>query len=202
MTSLIVLLSSLASISLVLGGVVSAIWLIIIGKWQALLYAILLSMVSSFLISLVMMPGALFAVPAMKSMEKGNRILGYFFMLCSNFYTYAVLFFWEMKVLDMFIPYIGRGDKGLVPILILAYCVTISPVSYLASKERDNIFTMITTMCFSIGSFIFYVGLIFGMEPNYALLLLFGTLLIGLFVTLITVIEAYTLEHQSDDGFR
>jgi hypothetical protein len=66
-----------------LGGIVSGIWLAILGEWGAVGAGVLGLFVSTSLLGFALMPGLLFAVPAAYCLEKGKTIgLVFFAALC------------------------------------------------------------------------------------------------------------------------
>jgi len=118
------------------GGVVSGIWLAILGKWAPIGYGIAAMFFSSFLIALILSPGILLALPAAKFHEKGNKAGVYLFGFLSSLYTMAILTAWCMAVLFFFSRY--ADSRASIPLLIWAYGVATGPIAYMAQKEGQG----------------------------------------------------------------
>ena len=73
------------------GGIISGIWLAILGDWELIGYGILALIVSGMGIGLAMIPGMIFAAPATVMLEKGSKLGGYFFGFLSSLYTVGIL---------------------------------------------------------------------------------------------------------------
>ena len=58
-----------------LGGIISGIWLVILGEWSEIFRGILFMVVSGFVISIALMPSLLFAAPAALAIQKGKKLL-------------------------------------------------------------------------------------------------------------------------------
>lgn len=56
-----------------LGGIVSGIWLAFLGEWDPILSGLGFMIFSGFVIGFALMPGLLFAGPAMMFLEKGKK---------------------------------------------------------------------------------------------------------------------------------
>lgn len=194
MTGFLSLLTMVSTLVAGSGGIVAGIWLIILGKWVPVVSAILISLVATFFIGFAMLPSGLLAYPAMKALEKGNRITGYFLMLCSQLYINGILWFWTMFIFSRAIKYVSYNGTGLTPLLILAYCVVTAPIISMATKEINNNATSLTAMFFTIGCFLFTASLIFGIRPSTANYLLMGTMAIGMFIMFVESIEITTAE--------
>lgn len=80
----------------ILGGIVSGIWLVILGRWSIIGYGLVALIASSFCLSLAIMPTLLFAAPAALLYEKGYRLAFYFFGFLATLYTMSVLAVWCM----------------------------------------------------------------------------------------------------------
>jgi hypothetical protein len=87
MAALVLLLTLPFVILNFLGGIVSGVWLAILGEWWAIGYGVLSLFVSTFILSLVLLPGVAIATPAMMLLEKGRVVLAFPFILLSQIYT-------------------------------------------------------------------------------------------------------------------
>jgi hypothetical protein len=77
-----------------LGGIVSGIWLAILGEWGPIGIGILALFISGFVVSILLMPGALLALPGAFFAERGWTPLFWLFALVSNFYIAALIAVW------------------------------------------------------------------------------------------------------------
>jgi hypothetical protein len=119
-----------------LGGVVSGIWLAILGEWGSIGYGLLFLFVGAFTIGLALLPGLVLAGPAAYFHEKGVKSGFYFFAFLSSLYTIAVITVWCCIVLWFFT---GRADSSsIIPILIWSYGAATGPLSYLAQKDLQS----------------------------------------------------------------
>ena len=119
-----------------LGGIVSGVWLVILGRWGIIGYGLLALIVSSFCLGVVMMPALLFAAPAALLYEKGSKVAFYFFGFLATLYTMAVLTVWCMAVLFFFTR---QADVStIIPILLWSYVVATVPIAWMAQKELQG----------------------------------------------------------------
>lgn len=174
------------------GGVVAGIWLLILGKWEAVGIAVASAFISSFTIGLAMMPGMLLSVPGVSMIKKGSGIFGHFLLFCSSIYIFGVLWYWSIYVFGIFASYIGPKGTGTFPLLLMAYTVATAPVGYMANKESDSPSTMITTFFIMLGCALFMIMLMFGIYPGTANLIFMGIMAIGIFVQLVVGIQLAT----------
>lgn len=120
----------------ILGGIISGIWLAILGEWGAIGWGILALTVSGIALSLVLMPSALLAVPAAHFSEKGNLFAMYILAFLSNLYVIAVVTVWCVGVLYFFAK---RADaSSFIPMLIWSYGVATGPWAWMAQKEQQG----------------------------------------------------------------
>ena len=118
------------------GGIVSGVWLAILGEWGLIGYGILAMMVSGLLLGFAMMPGLIFAVPAATMFEKGIKIGGYFFGFLGTVYTLGVLSVWCVFVLVYFMDH--ATVDSVVPVLVWSYGVATAPIMWLTQKELQS----------------------------------------------------------------
>lgn len=179
------------------GGLVSGIWLAILGEWGLIGIGILALFVSSMGIGLAMMPGMIFALPAMALLEKGKKISGYFFGFLSTLYTTAVLVVWCIAVLLYFVKHADHGS--IIPILIWSYGIAIGPISWLAQKDRQggNEHAMVSTFFIQVAYLITILGILF-----LQVTVLNVTVLIGVIMSVALILQfslAFLSEQSSRD---
>ena len=135
-----------------LGGIISGIWLALIGQWWALGVGLVSLFVSHFLLSILSMLSLLVAGPAMVLYERGKQGLATILAGVSSLYTSTLVAAWGIGVLYFFV---SRATEGsLIPLLIWSYGVASGPWAFLASKDRQvegNEFSAMTTFFLQVG---------------------------------------------------
>jgi len=118
------------------GGIVSGIWLAILGDWHVIIQGVIFLIFSSFAISFALMPSLLFAAPAALAIQKGKNVLGIILSVPALLYTVALITAWCLWVFWLFSS--SADGHNLIPLLIWSYGVAISPWSWLAQKESQG----------------------------------------------------------------
>jgi hypothetical protein len=116
-----------------LGGAIAFVWLMVLGEWGIIGLGVLALVVSSFGLSIAMMPGMLFSVPAIALHNKGNRLGFYTLGFLSALYTMFVLTAW--CVFAMYLLAHHADSSSLIPALLWSYGVATAPIIWLARKE-------------------------------------------------------------------
>ena len=150
-----------------LGGIISGIWLAILGEWGEIFRGILFMVVSSFAISIALMPSLLFAAPAAMAIEKGKKLLGMFFGSLSILYTIVLITVWCVWIMWLFVS--SATDSSLIPLLIWSYGVALAPWMFLAQKDQQgggNEYSIFTTffaqISYILGMILFFLGATLG----------------------------------------
>lgn len=165
------------------GGIISGIWLAILGEWGLIGYGILALLVSGMFLGLAMVPGLLFAAPAALMLEKGNKVGGYFFSLLSIIYTFGVLTAWCILVLIYYTEH--ANSASIIPVLIWSYGIATGPIVWLAQKELQsgNEYAMITTFFVEVAYILTICAVLLAKVSLLNVLVLFGVVMsIGLAV--------------------
>ncbi|HEC90825.1 MAG TPA: hypothetical protein ENI55_04080 [Alphaproteobacteria bacterium] len=119
-----------------LGGIVSGIWLAVLGDWWAIGYGVAGLFLSHFFLATLLMPGMLISVPAMILLDKGKTLLGVPLILLGNIYTVAIMSGW---CLGIFIFFMTRADSdNYIPLLLWSYGAALGPWIYMAQKEQQS----------------------------------------------------------------
>lgn len=136
LTKLAVVLSVPLGLLNLFGGVVAGIWLAILGKWGIIGYGVAALFVSGIGLGFAMIPGLLFAAPAVVLHEKGHKLGFYFFSFLGSLYTVVVLTAWCIAVLYFF----GRqaDPDSIIPVLLWSYGVATGPIAWMAQKETQG----------------------------------------------------------------
>ncbi len=155
-----------------LGGIVGAIWLMVLGEWGALGIALVATIFGAIVCGFALMPGMLVTAPAILMHEKGGaaRIASYPLMFVGLLWTFAVMSAWSLL---WFAYFLKRADaSSLVPMLLIAFSVATGPWVYMAQKEAQggNDQSSFTTFFLQIACAAIFVMLAFaGAHPFTAL---------------------------------
>lgn len=156
----------------VTGGIIAGIWLIIIGKWLFVIWALLTIYIATKILGLVTAPTLLLMNPLTKALEKHKYTKAYILGALSHFWTYLVMTVWCVGSF-IYIIYSFPNTNSIWPFLLLGYCVATGPWVYMASMERS---TEIDVS--SIGSFFVCLGtvammavILFYKNPTFAVII-------------------------------
>jgi len=162
-----------------LGGIVSGIWLAILGEWGEIFRGILFMVVAGFAISIALMPSLLFAAPATMAMERGKKFIGALLGSLSVFYTVALITVWCIWVMWLFVN--STTESSLIPLLVWSYGVALGPWMWLAQKDQQgggNEFSTLTTFfaqaAYILGMIMFFFGATLG-----TIAMLFGIIMLA-----------------------
>lgn len=117
-----------------LGGLVSGIWLAILGQWWAIGFGILGLIISRFLIGLALMPSLALSAPAMMLLEKGRVAPAIPLLILNTLYTYGVITAWCMFVFFFFMR--SATHESFIPLLIWSYGAATGPWAVMAAEEQ------------------------------------------------------------------
>jgi hypothetical protein len=107
-----------------------------LGEWWAIGYGIIGIFTSHFLLGIVMMPGLLFAAPAVLLANKGKTLLAFPLLFLGQLYTYVVIVIWCLLV---FLVFMSRASfSSFWPLLIWSYGVALGPLMYMAQREQQS----------------------------------------------------------------
>jgi len=120
----------------VLGDIVAGIWLAILRDWEALWIGILAIFASHFPLSLLLMVGMIFALPAQYFINKKNKSGILICSFLSLSYTLALITIWSLMVLWFFIS--SATSQNLIPRLIWSYGTAMSPWMFFAQKDQQG----------------------------------------------------------------
>jgi len=117
-------------------GIISFIWLAILGEWGIIVNGVILMMVSGFLISIALMPSLLFAAPAAIAIEKGHKLMAVVFGGLAILYTVMLITIWCIWIMWTFTD--TATVHSYIPILIWSYCVALGPWQWLAQQDSHS----------------------------------------------------------------
>jgi hypothetical protein len=142
------------------GSLVAGIWLAILGEWQPIGVGLLLLVSSHFMLSLVLMPGLIFAAPAAIAMESGKTILGSLIGGVSVLYTEVIVVGWAYLMLGYFHGLASASSE--IPLLLWSYGAAIGPWAFMASKDGDNPHSWFSVFFLSLGYISCILALLLG----------------------------------------
>ncbi len=164
-----------------IGGIVSGIWLAILGQWGSIVYGLLMLVGAGFLLWITMMPGMLFEAPATAYCEEGNKPAFYVLVFLRTLYPFAVLTLWCVLVLNFFAR---RADSSsIIPMLLWSYGVATSPIVWIAQKDLQSFkeYAMISTFFAQVAYLLVVLVVLFVGASALEVLVLFGiVMLVGL----------------------
>lgn len=161
------------------GGIVSGIWLAILGEWGGIGLGLLISITGAFFCGLFLIPGFLITIPAIFLMANGPilKIIGFAVGMLGLMWTYLVMSGWGVFSFSYFLD---RADAGsFYPYLIWAYGVATGPWSFMASKEADDYsFFAVFFLQVAAISLIITIGFT-GLSPAAIFLVFIGIMTLG-----------------------
>ncbi len=174
-TSLSVLLTTLAFPIMFLnlaGGIISGIWLIIIGKLSLVIFSLLLTFIATKVLGLILAPTLLLMHPVAKALENKKYTKVYILSALANFWDYLVMTVWCVGSFIYIVNYTNSGS--IWPYLLLGYCVATVPWTYIASHEDSNEVNASTigTFFVCLGTIAMMMIAIFSKTPNLGSMLI------------------------------
>lgn len=115
-----------------LGGIVSGIWLGILGEWSAVCLGLFFYIVSTPVLSLALIPSMLFTVPGTFCAHRGKTFVFVCLLALGSLYVLTLVTIWCCGILFLFVK--GATASSLIPRLIWSYGVATGPWAYMTSK--------------------------------------------------------------------
>jgi hypothetical protein len=116
----------------VFGGIVSGVWLAILGQWWAIGIGLAAIFAHMFL-SPVMLVGMVFGAPAVALINRGQTVLALPFILLSQLWTYGIVAIWCIASFHYFMSH--ADHRTYIPLLIWSYGVAVGPWANLSQRE-------------------------------------------------------------------
>jgi hypothetical protein len=132
------------------GGIIAFIWLMFAGEWTLIGYGVLGLLFSAFALSVPFLLSGAIAIAGIKIYQK-IKILGYPFFLLAVLVNILTIIFWVGYVYQFAINN-SNNSTSIFAVMLWAYCVSVGPIQYMASKEgRENTASLILTFFTSLG---------------------------------------------------
>jgi len=114
-------------------GVVSFVWLIILGQWWAIGLGFG-AIAAPFILILLAIPGSYLSVPALAYMDKAKPQAAFMLILAARLYEWVVFTGWFALV---FIVFLSRTlTENYLALLLWAYSMALAPWLYMAHSLR------------------------------------------------------------------
>jgi hypothetical protein len=118
------------------GGIIAGIWLLFAGEWWAVLQGISLGILGPLIISILLAPGMIFAIPISRLLERGQGVLVTILAIPISLWTFLVMAGWATA---SFWYFVASGTfEYRWSFAVLAYAVAVAPWNYLAQKETQS----------------------------------------------------------------
>lgn len=193
MKALVALFGALSAFFMVLnafGGIVSGIWIAVLGEWWAIGFGILIIAASTFVISIALLPGMGLAAGGIALGQKSTADM-MLLMLMSSLYTVAVITVWCVGMLLVFLS--RATHHSWIPLLIWSYGLATGPWTYMASKESQGgggegsvIAAFFAQLAYVV---MVAVGLIFGGTVLSMAKVFGGVMLVGVLIQVVMVVS-------------
>lgn len=119
-----------------LGGIISGIWLAILGEWSLIVSGISADIAGPFFLTIPLLLTIALSVPGQALIEKGKLFAGTFFALLSLLVTYSIIAVWCLGVFYVFLSH--RTASNSFPLLLWIFSTATGPWTYMASREGNN----------------------------------------------------------------
>lgn len=118
------------------GGIISAIWLIILGQWGIVLIGFIIVFIAPFAAALLLLPTNLTSIAIVKAYEKGKYSTLKAWVVINNLLQGLAFTIVSYGICAYLLSF--KNEQILWPLLIWTFGVALSPWSYMASKERQE----------------------------------------------------------------
>jgi hypothetical protein len=142
------------------GGIVAAVWLAILGDWVVFGIGIAIAILGSWIIKITLVPARiLFGAPGIALANRGKNGGALLFGLLNAIYTSALICAWCLSVFYLMTT-ITRSDS-IIPLTLFAYGCSTAPWAYLSQKDQQaggneysNLLVLFAEIAFVIAGFI------------------------------------------------
>ena len=114
-------------------GIVSGIWLAILGEWEMIGYGIVILFSSIIILGIAMLLGMMFVIPVAKLYEKGHKSAVILLAFMRNLYIISVLTLWCLCIL---IWYVSKSNvHSMAPLILWSYGIATGPIAWMAHRD-------------------------------------------------------------------
>jgi hypothetical protein len=175
-----------------LAGIVSAIWLVVLGQWQIPVYGLVITIIFPYAYAIVTLPLALvfgLGANALQNAKMNKASSGT--MLVFNAVSDAIHFGWVLLVFSFLLSVMEVENLPLLPILLAGYAISTGGLSAMASREQHNEFTMMSTFVLQVVTFLVVVYIFIGLE-----ILTIPTMILAMIVHGVIVHKVFKAENE------
>jgi len=184
------------------GGIISGIWLAIIGEWWAIGYGILILVSGTFIVAILLLPGLAFGTPRIYFMNKGYKLPAYFMSFLSQLYNSALVTVWCCYILFFFLN--NSDNSSFLPLLIWSYGVATGVWKLLAysHKKNDNSVYYLITTFFAQIAYVLIIALSFMQLSSINIFVIFGSVMLvpAIVNTVIMIQQSLLLDTSKRSG--
>lgn len=183
------------------GGIVSAIWLLFLGKWALVGWGIVTSIFGVGILRFIVLLGFVFTRPglALLAREDGLRTFSYPFLFLGLAWTYTVMCVWALGVF-IFVTADAYGAE-MIPSSIWAY--TIATVPWAAMAQRDaqggNDASSTSTIFLQVGCLVAAIVYLLGGALTSMAIAIVGIMIIAFLASISTFIEELVRQQRMTD---
>lgn len=180
-------------------GIISGVWLIVLGMWSQLLLGVFYSFVMPFAYTIAALPPMLLMPLLLKFSENGNKVMTAILGFINVIYSDLIILFWTYFI---FVEFVSEASGAVViPLVLWGYTTVVAPLGYMAKGEQDSIGTSLGIYFAQISYIALVVLWIVGAADDTVYLVLGGlTLLFALFPTWLTLSIMKQNTERADDG--
>lgn len=142
------------------GGIVAGAMLLFGGDWGPLILGIIFLFIGTFIISLLLLPLALFSWIAIFFYNRKNTVGFAFSVFVSQSYLYAIIFGVSYSVFATLLQFDGEANR--FALIIWSFAIASAPWTFMASKEKDNQSTQTTLLVTQVGLLVAVIFLLTG----------------------------------------
>lgn len=142
-----------------LSQIVAGIWLAVLGEWGAILAGLGFGLCGNWLLGFALMPSLIFTPIQASAIKNGDKGLLHLSTVLTMGYTMLIASIWCSWAFSHFVHM--THSAAIIPSTFWAYSVATTPWVTMASKERDNISTLIGALFIQIAAMILVAGFLF-----------------------------------------
>ncbi len=120
-----------------LGGLVSGVWLAILGQWWALGIGVAALIAHAFLVPVVMGAGLMLLLPPVATLSsRGGAALASPFILLTQVFIYGIVCAWCIGIFHVVMS--KADDQTYIPLLIWSYGIAVGPWAAMTARDRQS----------------------------------------------------------------
>lgn len=148
------------------GGIISGIWLMILGRWSEFGLGIVILFSGALLLGLVLTPGMLAQGAALMLIQGKRTLSGAALSFVGCLWIYLVMYVWCATT---FVTMVSGAGDDVIPLTLWGYANAVGPWAYMASKDREATGSAVAVFAAQVGTVAMMVGLLFlGAPPTIA----------------------------------